>query len=228
VASFPRRRVRDQPSFDYLLRKAFRVSIPRQKTPLRCRGLDQIRQLSAEVGLIPRSPRTLSSSAANAGRGARSPSAPQKRLSNFDGYTGGETIKRFILHYNFPPFSWLKPDAPAPRSPAKSVMRCRLALLAVIPEREISLTRPREQRGHGIPWFASMAAFCSGILALRTRVQSRGRSPAFPRTPSLEFTQTAASIATQLTYHRQRRSTSAIGFKLWRPDMRITGFQLDL
>ena len=31
--------------------------------------------------------------------------APSDEAQELDGYTGGEITKRFILHYNFPPFS---------------------------------------------------------------------------------------------------------------------------
>ncbi|HEV3209547.1 MAG TPA: polyribonucleotide nucleotidyltransferase [Chthoniobacterales bacterium] len=92
-------------AFDYLQKKAFRISIlDRQK---RCdgRGLFEIRPLSAEVGLLPRS-----HGSALFGRGetqavALATLASVEEAQMIDGYTGGEQSKRFILHYNFPPFS---------------------------------------------------------------------------------------------------------------------------
>jgi len=92
-------------AFDYLQKKAFRISIlDRQK---RCdgRGLFEIRPLSAEVGLLPRSHGSALFARGETQAVALATLASVEEAQMIDGYTGGEQSKRFILHYNFPPFS---------------------------------------------------------------------------------------------------------------------------
>src|ERR1700737_2501196 len=92
-------------AFDYLQKKAFRVSIlDRQK---RCdgRGFFDIRPLSAEVGLLPRSHGSAVFARGETQAVALATLASAEEAQMIDGYTGGDQSKRFILHYNFPPFS---------------------------------------------------------------------------------------------------------------------------
>jgi polyribonucleotide nucleotidyltransferase len=92
-------------AFDYLQKKAFRVSIlDRQK---RCdgRGFLDIRPLSAEVGLLPRSHGSALFARGETQAVALATLASAEEAQMIDGYTGGDQSKRFILHYNFPPFS---------------------------------------------------------------------------------------------------------------------------
>jgi polyribonucleotide nucleotidyltransferase len=92
-------------AFDYLQKKAFRVSIlDRQK---RCdgRGLHDLRPLSGEVGLLPRSHGSALFARGETQAVALATLASAEEAQMIDGYTGGDQSKRFILHYNFPPFS---------------------------------------------------------------------------------------------------------------------------
>lgn len=92
-------------AFDYLQKKAFRVSIlDRQK---RCdgRGFHDIRPLTAEVGLLPRAHGSALFARGETQAVALATLASAEEAQMIDGYTGGEQSKRFILHYNFPPFS---------------------------------------------------------------------------------------------------------------------------
>ena len=92
-------------AFDYLQKKAFRVSIlDRQK---RCdgRGIHDLRALSGEVGLLPRSHGSALFARGETQAVALATLASAEEAQMIDGYTGGEQTKRFILHYNFPPFS---------------------------------------------------------------------------------------------------------------------------
>jgi polyribonucleotide nucleotidyltransferase len=92
-------------AFDYLQKKAFRVSIlDRQK---RCdgRGIHDLRPLSGEVGLLPRSHGSALFARGETQAVALATLASAEEAQMIDGYTGGEQTKRFILHYNFPPFS---------------------------------------------------------------------------------------------------------------------------
>jgi polyribonucleotide nucleotidyltransferase len=92
-------------AFDYLQKKAFRISIlDRQK---RCdgRGLHELRLLSGEVGLLPRSHGSALFARGETQAVALATLASAEEAQMIDGYTGGDQSKRFILHYNFPPFS---------------------------------------------------------------------------------------------------------------------------
>jgi polyribonucleotide nucleotidyltransferase len=92
-------------AFDDLQKKAFRISIlDRQK---RCdgRGIHDLRTLSGEVGLLPRSHGSALFARGETQAVALATLASAEEAQMIDGYTGGDQSKRFILHYNFPPFS---------------------------------------------------------------------------------------------------------------------------
>ncbi len=92
-------------AFDYLQKKAFRVSILDRKVRCDGRGFLDIRPLSAEVGLLPRSHGSALFQRGETQAIALATLASAEEAQIVDAYTGGESNKRFILHYNFPPFS---------------------------------------------------------------------------------------------------------------------------
>ncbi|MGA8659322.1 MAG: polyribonucleotide nucleotidyltransferase [Chthoniobacterales bacterium] len=92
-------------AFDYLQKKAFRISILDRKTRCDGRGLSDIRLLKAEVGLLPRSHGSALFQRGETQALALATLASAEEAQMMDAYTGGELSKRFILHYNFPPFS---------------------------------------------------------------------------------------------------------------------------
>jgi polyribonucleotide nucleotidyltransferase len=92
-------------AFDYLQKKAFRVSILDRQTRCDGRGLKDLRPLTAEVGLLPRSHGSALFARGETQAVALATLAAAEEAQMIDGYTGGEQTKRFILHYNFPPFS---------------------------------------------------------------------------------------------------------------------------
>ncbi|HEY0792165.1 MAG TPA: polyribonucleotide nucleotidyltransferase [Chthoniobacterales bacterium] len=92
-------------AFDYLQKKAFRVSILDRKTRCDGRSFLDIRPLSGEVGLLPRSHGSALFARGETQAVALATLASAEEAQMLDGYTGGEQSKRFILHYNFPPFS---------------------------------------------------------------------------------------------------------------------------
>lgn len=92
-------------AFDYLQKKAFRVSILDKQKRSDGRSPEDLRALSAETGLIPR---THGSALFSRGETQALGLATLATLDDsqfFDNYTGGEDSKHFLLHYNFPPFS---------------------------------------------------------------------------------------------------------------------------
>jgi polyribonucleotide nucleotidyltransferase len=92
-------------AFDYLQKKAFRVSILDKQVRCDGRSLNQLRPLSAEVGLLPRSHGSALFARGETQALALATLATTSEAQELDAYTGGDKLKRFILHYNFPPFS---------------------------------------------------------------------------------------------------------------------------
>jgi polyribonucleotide nucleotidyltransferase len=92
-------------AFDHLQKKAFRVSTLERKTRPDGRAFLDIRSLAAEVGLLPRSHGSALFQRGETQALALATLASAEEAQNLDAYTGGEASKRFILHYNFPPFS---------------------------------------------------------------------------------------------------------------------------
>ncbi|MEM9018048.1 MAG: polyribonucleotide nucleotidyltransferase [Verrucomicrobiota bacterium] len=92
-------------AFDYLQKKAFRVSILEKGVRCDGRDIDTIRPLSSETGLMPRTHGSALFARGETQALAIATLAPADERQYLDNYAGGEDTKRFILHYNFPPFS---------------------------------------------------------------------------------------------------------------------------
>jgi len=92
-------------AFDYMQKKVFRISILDKKNRCDGRGIDQLRVLTGEVGLIPRSHGSALFSRGETQAVALATLAPLDEAQEMDTYAGGVDTKRFILHYNSPPFS---------------------------------------------------------------------------------------------------------------------------
>jgi polyribonucleotide nucleotidyltransferase len=92
-------------AFEYIQKKAFRVSIMEKGLRADGRTIDQLRPLYAEVGPLPRVHGSAIFARGETQALAITTLAPAEEKQNFDNYAGGESSKRFILHYNFPPFS---------------------------------------------------------------------------------------------------------------------------
>jgi polyribonucleotide nucleotidyltransferase len=92
-------------AFDQVQIKAFRTAILDKKQRSDGRGTTEIRPLAGEIGLLPRSHGSSLFSRGETQALCLATLAPSDEAQDLDGYTGGEITKRFILHYNFPPFS---------------------------------------------------------------------------------------------------------------------------
>jgi polyribonucleotide nucleotidyltransferase len=149
--------------------KAFRTAILDRKQRSDNRGPEEIRPLSGEVGLLPRSHGSSLFARGETQALCLATLAPSDEAQDLDGYTGGETTKRFILHYNFPPFSVGETGRVGGLN-RREIGHGALAersILAVIPEENdfpyairIS-SEVMESNGS-----TSMASVCGGILAL--------------------------------------------------------------
>ena len=92
-------------AFEYLQKKAFRISIMEKGLRADGRKTGDLRNLYGEVGLLPRVHGSALFSRGETQALAIATLAPADEKQSMDNYAGGETDKRFILHYNFPPFS---------------------------------------------------------------------------------------------------------------------------
>lgn len=92
-------------AFDYLQKKAFRISILDKMSRCDGRAIDQIRNLSGEVSVLPRTHGSALFARGETQALSIATLAPADEAQEMDTYAGGPDSKRFILHYNFPPFS---------------------------------------------------------------------------------------------------------------------------
>jgi polyribonucleotide nucleotidyltransferase len=92
-------------AFDYVQKKAFRISILDKQKRVDGRGYQDLRQISCEVGVLPRAHGSAIFQRGETQALALATLAPIEEAQHIDAYGGGEISKRFILHYNFPPFS---------------------------------------------------------------------------------------------------------------------------
>jgi polyribonucleotide nucleotidyltransferase len=92
-------------AFEYLQKKAFRISIMEKGVRADGRGIGDLRPLYGEIGTLPRVHGSAIFSRGETQALGICTLAPADEKQHFDNYSGGEDSKRFILHYNFPPFS---------------------------------------------------------------------------------------------------------------------------
>jgi polyribonucleotide nucleotidyltransferase len=92
-------------AFDYVQKKAFRISILDRQKRVDGRGYQDLRPIHCEVGVLPRAHGSAIFQRGETQALALATLAPIEEAQMLDAYGGGEQSKRFILHYNFPPFS---------------------------------------------------------------------------------------------------------------------------
>jgi len=91
--------------FEYIQKKAFRISIMEKGVRADGRAIGDLRPLFAEVGSLPRVHGSAIFARGETQALGIATLAPADEKQMMDNYAGGENEKRFILHYNFPPFS---------------------------------------------------------------------------------------------------------------------------
>src|ERR1051325_4515164 len=92
-------------AFDYVQKKAFRISVLDKQKRMDGRGYQNLRPISCEVGVLPRTHGSAIFQRGETQAMALVTLAPIEEAQNIDAYGGGETSKSFLLHYNFLPFS---------------------------------------------------------------------------------------------------------------------------
>ncbi len=221
-------------AFDYVQKKAFRVSVLDKQKRMDGRGYQDLRQISCEVGVLPRAHGSAIFQRGETQALALVTLAPIEEAQNIDAYGGGETTKSFLLHYNFPPFSVGETGRTggASRREIGHGALAERSLLPVVPNVEdfryairIS-SEVMESNGS-----TSMASVCGGMLALM--------DAGVPvKTPVAGI---SVGLVTEFgdggDLKRYELLTDIIGsedhfgdmdYKLCGTDKGVTGFQLDL
>ena len=221
-------------AFDYVQKKAFRISVLDKQKRVDGRNYQELRPISCEIGVLPRTHGSAIFQRGETQALALATLAPIEEAQMIDAYGGGEQSKRFILHYNFPPFSVgetgrtggasrreIGHGALAERSlepvvPSENDFRYAIRISSEIMESNGS---------------TSMASVCGGMLALM--------DAGVPvKTPVAGI---SVGLVTEHGEDRQLKRyellTDIIGsedhfgdmdFKLCGTDVGVTGYQLDL
>jgi polyribonucleotide nucleotidyltransferase len=221
-------------AFDYVQKKAFRVSILEKQKRVDGRDYQDLRSISCEVSVLPRAHGSAIFQRGETQAIALATLAPIEEAQMLDAYGGGEQSKRFILHYNFPPFSvgeTGRTGGPGRREIGHGALAER-SLEPVVPSENDFRYAIRisseimESNGS-----TSMASVCAGTLALM--------DAGVPvKTPVAGI---SVGLVTELGDDRQLKRyellSDIIGsedhfgdmdFKLCGTDAGVTGFQLDL
>jgi len=92
-------------AFYFLQKEAVRSLILDGRKRMDGRGFEDVRPLSCEVGVLPRAHGSALFSRGETQALVLATLGTSEDAQEFDSYTGGESEKQFILHYNFPNFS---------------------------------------------------------------------------------------------------------------------------
>ncbi len=221
-------------AFDYLQKKAFRISILDRQQRCDGRGLHDLRPLTAEVGMLPRAHGSALFARGETQAMALATLAPADEAQNLDNYTGGDAIKRFILHYNFPPFSVGETGrfgGMNRREIGHGALAERSVLPVIPPENEFPYairvtSEVMESNGS-----TSMASVCSGVLALMDAGVPIKRPVAGISVGLVTEFDESGAMKRHTTLTDILGSEDHFGdmdFKLCGTDKGVTGFQLDL
>ncbi len=92
-------------AFYYIQKETVRGLIMRESKRLDGRGFEEVRPIIVEVGILPRAHGSAVFTRGETQAVTLVTLGTNEDAQEFDSYTGGETSKKFILHYNFPNYS---------------------------------------------------------------------------------------------------------------------------
>jgi polyribonucleotide nucleotidyltransferase len=219
-------------AFDYLQKKAFRVSILDRGKRCDGRSLHEIRPLTAEVGLLPRSHGSALFARGETQAVALATLASMEEAQMIDGYTG-DLSKRFILHYNFPPFSVGETGrfgSTSRREIGHGALAERSIEPVIPPESEFPYAIRISSEVMESNGSTSMASVCAGVMALMDAGVPI-RKPVAGISVGLVTEYEANQLKRYTTLTDIIGSEDHFGdmdFKLCGTREGITGFQLDL
>jgi polyribonucleotide nucleotidyltransferase len=221
-------------AFDYVQKKAFRISILDKKKRVDGRGYQDLRPITCEVGVLPRAHGSAIFQRGETQALTLATLAPIEEAQMIDAYGGGEQSKRFILHYNFPPFSvgeTGRTGAPGRREIGHGALAERSLEPLVPSENDFRYAIRISSEIMESNGSTSMASVCGGMLALMDAgVPMKGTVAGI-----------SVGLVTEQSEDRQLQRyellTDIIGsedhfgdmdFKVCGTDAGITGYQLDL
>jgi polyribonucleotide nucleotidyltransferase len=221
-------------AFDYVQKKAFRISILENQKRVDGRGYQDLRPISCEVSVLPRAHGSAIFQRGETQTLALATLAPIEEAQMLDAYGGGEQSKRFILHYNFPPFSvgeTGRTGAPGRREIGHGALAERSIEPLVPSEQDFRYAIRVSSEIMESNGSTSMASVCGGMLALMDAgVPMKGIVAGI-----------SVGLVTEHGEDRQLKRyellTDIIGsedhfgdmdFKLCGTDKGVTGYQLDL
>jgi len=156
-------------AFDYLQKQAFRKAILDDGKRADGRGCDDIRPLSAEINIMPRTHGTALFARGETQALGICTLAPLDNCQFFDNYSGGPDSKHFILHYNFPPFSVGETGRMGGLN-RREIGHGNLAERSIVPvlpdEDEFPYAMRVTSEVMESNGSTSMASVCSGVMAL--------------------------------------------------------------
>jgi polyribonucleotide nucleotidyltransferase len=156
-------------AFDFVGQKTFRAGILEKQQRVDGRRYGDLRPITCEVGVLPRAHGSAIFQRGETQALALATLAPIEEAQMIDAYGGGEQSKRFILHYNFPPFSvgeTGRTGAPGRREIGHGALAER-SLESVVPnENEFRYAIRVSSEIMESNGSTSMASVCGGMLAL--------------------------------------------------------------
>ena len=221
-------------AFEYIQKKAFRVSILDKQKRVDGRGYLELRPLSGEVGLLPRAHGSGLFQRGETQALCLTTLASGEESQDFDGYTGGPTSKHFILHYNFPPFSvgeTGRTGSTSRREIGHGALAERSIAAVIPPQSEFPyairvVSEVMESNGS-----TSMASVCAGVLSLLDagvplKAPVAGISVGLVTEFGEDGTMTRHTLLSDIIGSEDHYGD--MDFKLCGTTEGITGFQLDL
>ena len=221
-------------AFEFVEKKMFRASILEKQQRVDGRGYHDLRPITCEVGVLPRAHGSSIFQRGETQALALATLAPIEEAQMIDAYGGGEQSKRFILHYNFPPFSvgeTGRTGGPGRREIGHGALAER-SLEPVVPsENEFRYAIRVSSEIMESNGSTSMASVCGGMLALMDAgVPMNGMVAGI----SIGLVSEAGDDAQLKRYELLTDILGAedhygdMDFKLCGTDAGVTGFQLDL
>jgi polyribonucleotide nucleotidyltransferase len=156
-------------AFEFVEKKTFRASILEKQKRVDGRGYTDLRPITCEVGVLPRAHGSAIFQRGETQALALATLAPIEEAQMIDAYGGGDQSKRFILHYNCPPFSvgeTGRTGGPGRREIGHGALAER-SLEPVVPsENEFRYAIRVSSEIMESNGSTSMASVCGGMLAL--------------------------------------------------------------
>jgi polyribonucleotide nucleotidyltransferase len=221
-------------AFDFVEKKTFRAGVLEKQQRVDGRGYNDLRPISCEVGVLPRAHGSAIFQRGETQTLALATLAPIEEAQMIDAYGGGEQSKRFILHYNFPPFSvgeTGRTGAPGRREIGHGALAER-SLEPVVPgENDFRYAIRVSSEIMESNGSTSMASVCGGMLALMDagvpmKEMVAGISIGLVSEPGDEGQLKRYELLTDIIGSEDHYGD--MDFKLCGTDAGITGFQLDL